>query len=78
MTLARLANLPEAIRCFDRVLEREPNDASVWFNKALAEDKIGRGGDAVRSYTRFIALTPGQYANQIEHARRRLRELEGS
>jgi len=73
--LGRLGKEQEAIACHNNVLEINPRDADAWYGKALVEDKIGRGEDAVFSYKRFIELASAQYAEQIEYARKRLREL---
>jgi tetratricopeptide (TPR) repeat protein len=74
--LGSLGRYQEAIVCFDKNLEINPRDAVVWFNKALAEDKIGNFRDAARSYRKFIELAPPQFADQIAHARQRLKELQ--
>ena len=77
VSLDRLGRYQEAIRCLDRALEIAPHLVAVWFNKALAEDEFGQRREAAHSYQQFLALAPAQYAEQIEHARNRLRELGG-
>ena len=67
----------EAIRCYDKALELDPRDALTWYFKALAQVDLDRRQDAVRSYKQFIARAPAQYAEQVEYARQRVRELEG-
>jgi tetratricopeptide (TPR) repeat protein len=76
-SLQSLGRYEEAILCCDKALEYDPRLAAAWFNKAFSEDKLGRGQDAARSYRQFLALVPPKYAKEIEHARQRLRELEG-
>jgi serine/threonine protein kinase len=74
-SLHRLGRYEEAIPCFDKALEIDPRHVNAWTNKALAEDDLGQWREAARSYQQFLALAPAQYAEQIEYARKRLREL---
>ena len=67
----------EAICCYDKVLQIDPLEISTWFMKAFSEDELGHWREAARSYQQFLALAPVQYAEQIEYARKRLRELGG-
>ncbi|KAF0144671.1 MAG: protein kinase [Nitrospirae bacterium] len=77
VVLKSLGKHQEAIAYYDKALEINPRDAEAWLGKALSEDEIGRGQDAAFSYKRFIELAPTQYAEQVEYARTRLKELEG-
>lgn len=70
-----LCKYNEALVCYDESLKIDPKYAVAWYGKALAEDKLGQKQDAVFSYKRFIELAPEQYAEQIEYARYRLKEL---
>ena len=74
--LRKLGKYQEAIACYDRALAINPRYAGAWYNKGVAEEEIGRGQDAAFSYKRFIELSTTQYAEQVEYARQRLRELE--
>lgn len=75
-SLDSLDRFDEAIKCHDKALEINPQYAGAWFNKAWAEDKLDQKRDAARSYRKFIELAPAQYAQAIQFARQRLRELE--
>ncbi len=75
VALRGLSKNQEAIVCFDRALEINPIYAEAWYNKALAEEDVGLIQAATLSYKKFIELAPAQYAEQIEYARQRLREL---
>ena len=71
----------DAIACYDKALSLDPQYANAWYSRALAEEATGKLIAAVRSYRRFIESPPPEYpwagyANQIAHARRRLKELE--
>jgi len=77
LSFDRLGRYQEAIRCYDKVLEIDPHLVVVWFNKALAEDELGQRREAAHSLQQFLTLAPAEYAEQIEHARQRLRELGG-
>jgi hypothetical protein len=44
--------------------------------KAFAEDELGRKQDTINSFRKFIDLASAEYAEQIEYARKRLKELE--
>lgn len=70
-----LNRFDEAISCYDRALEIDPRRAGPWVNKGLAEDRLGRKEDSIRSYKQFISLKPTQYAAEMENVRRRLEEL---
>jgi tetratricopeptide (TPR) repeat protein len=50
-------------------------DAIACYEKALAEEQIGRTQDALQSFERYIAAAPAQDREQIEYAVRRHREL---
>ena len=66
-----------AILGHDKVRKLAPRDAMACYAEALAQEGLGRIPDAVRSYKRFIALAPTQYAWLVELAQQRVRELEG-
>jgi serine/threonine protein kinase len=75
--LDSLGRHEEAILCFDKALELDPCDCKTWFSKALVADRLSQWRDAARSYQQFLALVPARDAEQIEYARKRLRELVG-
>ena len=78
-TLSKLGRFKEAIFWYDKVIEHNRGDAYAWYKKALAEEGLEQWLDAVLSYKAFLRWVsdyPNQFAEQIEHARRRLLELE--
>jgi len=75
-SLSKLDRYEEAIACLDDALEIDPCDVYVWFNKAMAEDKLGHSGKTVFCYQQVLVLAqPQEHAEQIDIARKRLREL---
>ena len=49
--------------------------AQAWISMAAAEEKLGRVGNAVRSYERLLAIASAHNAVQIAFARQRLCEF---
>src|SRR3972149_2138113 len=68
----------KAISDFNKAIEINPTYAEVYFNKALVFEKTGRVREAVEVYKEFIQHAPPQHSLPIEHARKRIRKLEGS
>jgi tetratricopeptide (TPR) repeat protein len=66
---------PEALSCCDAALKLDPERIELWFNKATAEDYLGRKVDAIRSYQQVLNLRPGEYDEFSQHASRRIHEL---
>jgi tetratricopeptide (TPR) repeat protein len=75
-TLAALGRHEEAIRCYEKALSTHPIRTIPLYKKALAEDAAGMTCAAVKSYRAYIELASAEDERQIEHARRRLKELE--
>jgi len=75
--LLNLEHYEEAIRCYDKTLEIDPRYEGALFNKSFFLDGIGREQEAVQFYRQFLAIAPAQQVKQIEHARQRIKELEG-
>ena len=73
----RVWRYEQAITCYDKALKLDPRYVKAWYNKALSEDYLSHLREAAHSYEQFLALDPAQYPDQIEHARKRLRELRG-
>jgi len=64
-----------AISDFNKALEINPGYAESYFYKALACEKIGHLQEALESYKDFIENVPPQYVNDIDYAKKRIREL---
>lgn len=75
IAIGNLGKDQEAIACYDIAIEINHGDAGAWLGKALAEDKLGRKQDVVYSFRQFITYASDKYAEQIEYARKRLKEL---
>jgi serine/threonine protein kinase len=76
-SLHRLHRYEDALRCYDQALELDPLYALAWYNKGLAKDNLDLWQEAAHAYQQFLALAPSDNAQQVEHARQRLRELGG-
>jgi tetratricopeptide (TPR) repeat protein len=74
-TLIALRRDAEAVASFDQALAVDARFSVARYNKALAEERLGRLEDAVRSYQQFIALAPPHLASQVQEARRKIQEL---
>ncbi|MGI6022943.1 MAG: tetratricopeptide repeat protein [Methanoculleus sp.] len=48
----------EAIRCYDRALEIDPEDAIAWSNKGNSLNKLGRYDEAIRCCDRALEIDP--------------------
>ena len=57
-TLKNQGRYAEAIRCYDRVLEIDPEYASAWFSKDNALDDLGRYGEAIQCFDRALEIDP--------------------
>jgi len=75
--LGMLGRYEESIHSYDKVLEIAPCHVPALYNKANSLDNLGRKMEAARSYRQFLEIAPAEYTEQIEHARERIRELEG-
>jgi tetratricopeptide (TPR) repeat protein len=76
-TFLSLGQKDEAIKCYSKALEINPQQAIVWFNKAFVEDKLWLKTEAAASYRKFLELSSASQKEFIELARKRLRKLEG-
>jgi hypothetical protein len=74
---AALAAWKRQSALYEGVLGLAPRYPDVWFNKALAEEKLGRIADAVHSYGQLILIGNETSSSQVESARKRLSELRG-
>lgn len=48
----------EAIECYDKALQIEPNLAFIWNNKGIALHNLKKYGDAIKCYDRAIEIDP--------------------
>jgi len=60
-TLAINDDIEEAINCFDKAIEINPNYYKAYYNRALALGIKGESDNAIKNYTKTIELNP-QYA----------------
>jgi predicted Zn-dependent protease len=58
---AEQGDFEQALRLIDRVVEKEPNNPVVLFERATILLESGRGGDAERELKRLVALHPDFY-----------------
>ena len=47
-----------AIQCFDKALEIDPNNASTWNNKGLVLDHLRKYDDAIQCYDKALEIDP--------------------
>ncbi len=74
-SLFALGLLVDALLAFDQALAADPQFALARFNKACAEDRLGRSQEAARTFQEFLDAAPSHLANQAQHARARLSVL---
>jgi len=48
----------KALLISDQIIEHFPSDATVYFNRALIFEQLGRRNDAIASFKKFIAMEP--------------------
>jgi tetratricopeptide (TPR) repeat protein len=51
----------EAIACYDRILEVDPNYYFAWGNKGLALDNLAKYDEAIACYDRVLDLHPADF-----------------
>ena len=51
-----LKKYKEAIRCFDKVLEIDPNCVDTWNNKGITLRKLKRYNKAIRCYDKVLNI----------------------
>lgn len=56
--LARQGNLEDAVQCYDKALEINPDYVEAWYNKGLAYIKLSNWGGAVECFDKVIKLQP--------------------
>jgi len=58
VSLTELNRNDEAITCFDKAIELNPNYAKVWFSKALTLIDLFKSAEALECYSKAIELNP--------------------
>ena len=49
----------EAIRCYDKAIEINPNSADIWYNKGIVYNKLGNSKEAEQCSNRARQLIEG-------------------
>ena len=58
VALVKMGLYGEAVKCFDRVIELNPNNADAWTNRGRALVEMGRYTEAIKSHDRAIEISP--------------------
>ena len=58
IALGELKRYEEAIECFDKAIELNPNDPWYWYNKGVALSELKRYEEEIECYDRAIELDP--------------------
>ena len=56
LALNSLGKYDEAIKCYDKAIEIDPDDADTWNNKGLALNSLGNDDEAKKCYDRSKKL----------------------
>jgi len=48
----------EAVNCYDKAIEINPNDAAAWYGKGLALKQIGHPEEALNCYEKAMDISP--------------------
>ncbi|MBI4999947.1 MAG: tetratricopeptide repeat protein [Euryarchaeota archaeon] len=58
VALEKMGKSDEAVECFDKALQENPNDAWAWFNKGTSLHRLGMMGEALRCYDKALSILP--------------------
>jgi tetratricopeptide (TPR) repeat protein len=53
-----LGKYDEAIKCYDKSIEIDPDNPVVWNNKGLALNSLGKYDEAIKCYDKIIEIDP--------------------
>ena len=56
--MERLKKYEEAIECYEKALEIDPNDGNAWFFKGLALENFEKYDEAIACYERALEIDP--------------------
>jgi Flp pilus assembly protein TadD/ribosomal protein S27AE len=58
VALEKIGKSDQAVECFDKALEENPNDSWAWFNKGVSLHRLGSLGEALYCYSKALELNP--------------------
>ncbi|MDO9537809.1 MAG: tetratricopeptide repeat protein [Thermoplasmata archaeon] len=58
VALEKMGKSEQAIECFDKALEQNPNDSWAWFNKGVSLHRLGLLGEALYCYDKALTYNP--------------------
>ena len=58
IALGSLGQLDDAIKCCNKALELNPDDANPYINKGVALGSLGQFDDAIKCYNKALELNP--------------------
>ncbi len=65
-----------AISEYEKAVNIDKNNAEAIYNIASAYENIGKPDKAVEFYKKLVAINPIDYKNEVEYAKKRIRELQ--
>jgi len=58
VALEKMGRSEQAVECFDKALEKNPNDSWAWFNKGVSLHRMGLLGEALYCYDKALGFNP--------------------
>ncbi|MCK4266630.1 MAG: tetratricopeptide repeat protein [Thermoplasmata archaeon] len=58
VALEKIGQSDQAVECFDKALEGNPNDSWAWFNKGVSLHRLGSLAEALDCYSHALELSP--------------------
>ncbi len=59
--MSLLSHHQEAIACWDKTIEIQPNYYQAWGNRGIALSRLGRFADAIAAYDKMLVIKPDDY-----------------